>query len=188
MGGRKNILEDGIAVLLVPHHDAALPSAIITFAHHTVAGWSAFNHRFQLRPHGFLPVNFFQLLFVGIVALRPQFHGNSPGQAEAGNEATQCYFFLCHCESIHQPEQLFPAFFVQQGGNFLAFCFELSALLLFLRFGVEPVLQCPHVFVHGLSLPRSDKPYHRPEEIFTTSRKNYQFRHIFFTCSGLLLK
>ena len=38
------VAEDGIAILLVPHHDAALPVAIFPLAHHAVAGWPALRH------------------------------------------------------------------------------------------------------------------------------------------------
>ena len=39
-----DVPEDGVTVLLVTHHDAALPATIITLAHHAVAGRFAFCH------------------------------------------------------------------------------------------------------------------------------------------------
>lgn len=40
----QHIPEDGFAVLLVAHHDASFPSAIVPLAHHAVPGWSALSH------------------------------------------------------------------------------------------------------------------------------------------------
>ena len=39
-----DVAEDGLAVLLVAHHDAALPASVLPFAHHAVAGRSALCH------------------------------------------------------------------------------------------------------------------------------------------------
>ena len=41
------MLEDGCTVFLVPHHDTALPAAILPLAHHAVAGRSSFCHVFH---------------------------------------------------------------------------------------------------------------------------------------------
>ena len=38
------MMEDGVAVFLVSHHDAAFPATVIAFAHHAVTRWSAFCH------------------------------------------------------------------------------------------------------------------------------------------------
>ena len=138
---------------------------------------------FNSLPMVFLPVNFFPLPFVGTAALRPQFHGNPPGWAEAGNEATQCYFFLCHCVSIHQPEQFLFAFLVQQSGNLLALRFQLPALFTVWP-GCEPSLQCSHVVVYGASLLCSDTTYHRLAETAMGNGESYQNRHIFLRCAA----
>ena len=39
-----DIAEDGVAVFLVAHHDAALPAPVLSFPDHAVSGWSAFCH------------------------------------------------------------------------------------------------------------------------------------------------
>lgn len=44
LGVGVEVAEDGGTVGLVAHHNAALPPAIRTLPHHTVAGWSAFTH------------------------------------------------------------------------------------------------------------------------------------------------
>ena len=44
-----NVSEDGVAVFLVAHHDAALPAAILPLAHHAVAGRPALCHVFHLQ-------------------------------------------------------------------------------------------------------------------------------------------
>ena len=44
LGVGVDIAEDGVAVVLVPNYDAALPSAILPLAHHAVTGWSSFCH------------------------------------------------------------------------------------------------------------------------------------------------
>ena len=42
--GSVDVVEDGVAVFLVAHHDAALPATVVPLAHHTVAGRSALCH------------------------------------------------------------------------------------------------------------------------------------------------
>ena len=44
LGFGQHIPEDGLAVFLVAHHDAALPAAVLPLAHHTVPGWSSLCH------------------------------------------------------------------------------------------------------------------------------------------------
>ena len=44
LGVGVDIAEDGVAVVLVPHYDAALPSAILPLTYHAVAGRSSFCH------------------------------------------------------------------------------------------------------------------------------------------------
>ena len=48
LGLCQDISEDGLAVLLAAHHDAALPPAILPFSDHAVAGRPAFCHRLFL--------------------------------------------------------------------------------------------------------------------------------------------
>ena len=48
LGFRQDIPEDGLAVLLVAHHDAALPPAVLPLSDHAVAGRPAFCHRLFL--------------------------------------------------------------------------------------------------------------------------------------------
>ena len=40
-----DVAENGLAVLLVTHHDAALPAAVLPLAHHPVAGWASLCHK-----------------------------------------------------------------------------------------------------------------------------------------------
>ena len=47
LGFGQHISEDGLAVFLMTHHDAALPAAVLPLAHHAVSGWSALTHRFN---------------------------------------------------------------------------------------------------------------------------------------------
>ena len=42
--GCVDVAEDAVAVFLMADHDAALPTAIVLFAHHAVAGRPAFTH------------------------------------------------------------------------------------------------------------------------------------------------
>ena len=48
LGFGQDIPEDGFAVFLVAHHDAALPAAVLPFPNHAVAGRPAFCHRLSL--------------------------------------------------------------------------------------------------------------------------------------------
>ena len=126
------------------------------------------------------------LLFAGIASVRTQFSCDPPGQTEASDETGLCHFVLCHGVGIHQPEQPLSPRLVQQGGNFLAFGFELLSLLVAWP-GVESIFQCPHVVVHGASLLCSDTPYHTLPGIATGKGENYQFRHIFFSLGLMTL-
>ena len=44
LGFRQDIPKDGLAVLLVAHHDAALPAAVLPLSDHAVAGWPSLCH------------------------------------------------------------------------------------------------------------------------------------------------
>ena len=44
LGVGVDIAEDGVAVVLVPHYDTALPAAILPLSYHAVAGRSSFCH------------------------------------------------------------------------------------------------------------------------------------------------
>ena len=48
LGFGQDIPEDGLAVLFVAHHDAALPAAVLPLSDHAVAGRPAFCHRLSL--------------------------------------------------------------------------------------------------------------------------------------------
>lgn len=89
-------------------------------------------------------------LIVVVAAMCTEFRCDSLGEAKARGNAVERHFLLGHGVGIHQPEQLLSPRLVQQGGDLLAFGFELLALLT-AWFGVEPLLQCLHVVVHSVS-------------------------------------
>lgn len=90
----------------------------------------------------FATVDFFLFPLIGITVVRPQPHGNSPGQTEACDEAGQCDFLLRHRARVHHQEQLFSPLFVQQIGDLLTLALKVSTLPMVWARTYPPVPSC----------------------------------------------
>lgn len=99
-----HVAEDGVAVFLVAHHDAAFPASILPLADHAVPGRSALSHRLHLLRPPAGPGLF--LILEGVPPVCLQFLCQSPGQLEPGHEAGKGCLFPELDAQVYQLQQL----------------------------------------------------------------------------------
>ena len=95
LGLCQDIPKDGLAVLFVAHHDAALPAAVLPFSDHAVAGRPAFCHRL------FLLIWVEQTAVVLVQGLQDHAHS----QAETQDEIFQGHGAADLILRVDEPEQ-----------------------------------------------------------------------------------